>query len=616
VSGYKYYLIILDDCSHYIWVFPLSLKSDTFSTLANFFAYVRTQFATTIKSVQCDNGREFDNSTARTFFLSHGVTLRMSCPYTSQQNGKAERSIRTINNVLRSLLFQASLPPAYWIEALHTAAYLVNRLPTKTLASSTPYFHLYHTQPSYDHLRVFGCACYPNMSSTAPHKLVPRSSLCVFLGYSSEHKGYRCLELESNRILTSRHVVFDETFFPFADMSTTPMASSALDFLIDDDEMTSSILGAKLVHTGTSTQHVSTHPGAQPETPTPGDAEPLGSSARPRAPGSPAAGSLAPSSLAAASGGAGPLGSPTVGSAGPLGSLAAGPRAPGPSPPLTEAGAAAPVRTAQVAASSVQSTGRTLATRPVHVTLVENAHSMRTRGKAGLAQPVDRLNLHAAPVSPLPRSVRDALTDPNWRAAMQAEFDALIGNDTWSLVSRPSGVNVVTGKWIFRHKLHADGSLDRYKTHWVFRGFTQRPGLDYDETFSPVVKPATIRVILSLALSQDWPIHQLDVKNAFLHGTLEETVYCVQPTGFVDPSRPGMVCRLNKSLYGLKQAPRAWHHRFASHLASIGFTETKSDGSLFIYRRGSDTAYLLLYVDDIVLTASSDQFLRQVIAAL
>jgi histone deacetylase 1/2 len=126
---------------------------------------------------------------------------------------------------------------------------------------------------------------------------------------------------------------------------------------------------------------------------------------------------------------------------------------------------------------------------------------MRTRGKAGLAQPVDRLNLHAAPMSPLPRSVRDALTDPNWRAAMQAEFDALIDNDTWRLVSRPSGVNVVTGKWIFRHKLHADGSLDRYKARWVLRGFTQRPGLDYDETFSPVVKPATIRVILSLALA-------------------------------------------------------------------------------------------------------------------
>jgi histone deacetylase 1/2 len=199
---------------------------------------------------------------------------------------------------------------------------------------------------------------------------------------------------------------------------------------------------------------------------------------------------------------------------------------------------------------------------------------MRTCGKAGIAQPVDRLNLHVVPMSPLPRSIRDALSDPNWRLAMQAEFDALIPNDTWSLVPRPPGINLVTSKWIFRHKLYADGSLDRYKAHWVLRGFTQRPGLDYDETFSPVVKPATVWVIFSLSLSQNWPIHQLDVKNAFLHGTLTETVYCVQPSGFVDSSRPDMVCRLNKSLYRLKQAPRAWHHRFASYLSSIGFVET------------------------------------------
>jgi hypothetical protein len=274
------------------------------------------------------------------------------------------------------------------------------------------------------------------------------------------------------------------------------------------------------------------------------------------------------------------------------------------------------VHPAQVVASSTVATGHTADTRPISITPVANAHPMRTRGKAGIAQPVDRINLHAVPMSPLPRSVRAALSDPNWRSAMQAEYDALLANDTWSLVPRPPGVNVVTGKWIFRHKLLADGSLDRYKARWVLRGFTQRPGVDYDETFSPVVKPATVRVVLSLALSQDWPIHQLDVKNAFLHGTLTETVYCVQPAGFVDSSHPDLVCRLNKSLYGLKQAPRAWHHRFATYLFSIGFAETRSDNSLFIYRRGSDTAYLLLYVDDIVLTASSAKFLQHIIGAL
>ncbi|WVZ65389.1 hypothetical protein U9M48_014763 [Paspalum notatum var. saurae] len=199
---------------------------------------------------------------------------------------------------------------------------------------------------------------------------------------------------------------------------------------------------------------------------------------------------------------------------------------------------------------------------------------------------------------------------------MEEEYTALLANQTWDLVPRPSGCNVVTGKWIWTHKRRADGTLDRYKARWVLRGFAQRPGVDYDETFSPVVKPATVRTVLSLALSRSWPVHQLDVKNAFLHGTLTETVYCSQPAGFVDPARPEMVCRLNKSLYGLKQAPRAWYSRFATFLVTLEFTEAKSDTSLFVYRHSDETAYLLLYVDDIVLTASSQHLLQQIITFL
>jgi hypothetical protein len=199
---------------------------------------------------------------------------------------------------------------------------------------------------------------------------------------------------------------------------------------------------------------------------------------------------------------------------------------------------------------------------------------------------------------------------------MQDEFSALLANHTWDLVQRPPRSNVVTGKWVFKHKFKADGSLERYKARWVLRGFTQRPGIDYDETFSPVVKPATVRTVLSLAVSRHWPVHQLDVKNAFLHGNLSETVYCVQPLGFEDSTHPDFVCLLNRSLYGLKQAPRAWYSRFASFLLRLGFVEAKTDTSLFVFHRGQDTAYLLLYVDDIVLTASSTDLLRRLIAAL
>ncbi|KAM3317911.1 hypothetical protein ACQJBY_035560 [Aegilops geniculata] len=154
---------------------------------------------------------------------------------------------------------------------------------------------------------------------------------------------------------------------------------------------------------------------------------------------------------------------------------------------------------------------------------------------------------------------------------MREEFDALQRNRTWQLVPRPPRANVITGKWVFRHKTRPDGSLERYKARWVVRGFRQRAGMDFTDTLAPVVKPGTIRAVLQLAVSRAWPVHQLDVSNAFLHGHLDEQVFCQQPTGFVDTAYPD---------------------------------------------HGPATAYLLLYVDDIILTASSPALLQHITARL
>jgi hypothetical protein len=229
VSGSQYHLVILDDFTHYLWTFPLKLKSDTFTTLSNFFAYVATQFGSTVKAIQCDNGREFDNSSTWTFLLSKGTQLRMSCPYTSFQNGKTKLIIRSINNVIRTLLIQASLPRRYWAKGLHTATYLLIRLPSKTIQAACLHLALFGSALSYEHLRVFDCACYPNTAATVPHKLAPRSAQCVFFGYSSDHKGYRCLDLSTNRLIVSRHVVFDGDNFPL----TASLNLTDLDFLLE-----------------------------------------------------------------------------------------------------------------------------------------------------------------------------------------------------------------------------------------------------------------------------------------------------------------------------------------------------------------------------------------------
>ncbi|GJX79742.1 ribonuclease H-like domain-containing protein [Tanacetum coccineum] len=184
---------------------------------------------------------------------------------------------------------------------------------------------------------------------------------------------------------------------------------------------------------------------------------------------------------------------------------------------------------------------------------------MVTRFRVGTNRPTQHLNLHVSLVSPLPKSYCDAFNDPNWQNAMCDEYNALIKNNTRTLVPRPTDTNIVRCMWLFRHKYLADGTLSRYKARLVANGSTQLEGIDVDETFSPVVKSGTIRT---------WP------------------------------------------LYGLKQAPRAWFQRFASYITRVGFHHSRCDSSLFIYRQGADTAYLLLYVDDIVLTASSETLLQ------
>jgi hypothetical protein len=234
VLGSKYYLVILDNFTHYLWTFPLKLKSNTFTTLSNIFAYIASQFGSTVKAIKCDNGCEFDNPSTRTFLLSKGTRLRMSCPYTSSQNGKVERIIRSINNVIRTLLIQASLSECYWSEGLHTTTYLLNRLPSKMIHAVCPQLALFGSAPSYEHLRVFGCVCYPNTAATAPRKLASRSTRCVFHGYSN-HKSYRCLNLCTNRLIISRHVVFYEHNF-LASPNLTD-----LDFLLESGSTVSTI---------------------------------------------------------------------------------------------------------------------------------------------------------------------------------------------------------------------------------------------------------------------------------------------------------------------------------------------------------------------------------------
>ncbi|KAI3500109.1 hypothetical protein L1887_35925 [Cichorium endivia] len=209
-----------------------------------------------------------------------------------------------------------------------------------------------------------------------------------------------------------------------------------------------------------------------------------------------------------------------------------------------------------------------------------------------------------------PETYEEASQNKVWQKAMEEEIIALEQNQTWELVPKPRDIKPISCKWVYKIKRRPDGSIERYKARLVARGFSQQYGLDYDETFSPVAKITTVRVLLALAASKDWKLWQMDVKNAFLHGELDREIYMNQPKGFEDAPNSNRVCKLRKALYGLKQAPRAWYGKIAEFLTRSGYSVAHADSSLFIKEKEGKLAVVLVYVDDLIITGDDEKEIR------
>ncbi|WVZ18219.1 hypothetical protein V8G54_005541 [Vigna mungo] len=205
----------------------------------------------------------------------------------------------------------------------------------------------------------------------------------------------------------------------------------------------------------------------------------------------------------------------------------------------------------------------------------------------------------------IPKNVKEALDHPGWQQVMIVEMQTFDHSNTWELVPLPPGKKAVGCRWVYVVKVGPDGEIDWLKARLVAKGYTQVYALDYCDTFSPVAKMTTIRLFFAMAAFRHWPLHQLDINNAFLHGDLEEEVYMEQPPGFVAQGESGMVCKLHRSLYGLQQSPRAWFGKFSSIVQKFGLKCSEADHSVF-YRHSSlgKCVYLIVYVDYIVITGN------------
>ncbi|KAJ9544458.1 hypothetical protein OSB04_024165 [Centaurea solstitialis] len=480
--GFKYFVTFVDDYSRTTWLYFMKNRSEVFTHFCSLNAEIKTQFKVSIQTLRSDNAKEYFSQTFQSYMLQNGILHESSCVDTPAQNGVAERKNRHLLEVARALLFHMTVRKPFWADAVATACFLINRMPSVVLDGQSPFSVLFPTKPLFPiDPKIFGSTCF--VRDTRPHitKLDPKSLKCVFLGYSRLQKGYRCFSPTLNRYIVSRDVTFHENV-PFFPVSSSYSLGDSDDLLIYAIPL--------------------------PESPTPSDSTP----------------SQEP-----------------------------------PKPPIVH----------------VYNRRQRPTLDPEPIPASSSSADLPTRA------PI-------ASYSPPPSDRHDPNLDVP--IALRKEL--------------PAGKKAIGCKWVFTVKVNPDGSVARLKARLVAKGYAQTYGVDYSETFSPVAKVTSIRLFISLAATYDWVLHQLDVKNAFLHGDLHEEVYMEQPPGFVAQGESGRVCRLRKSLYGLKQSPRDWFGRFNAVVTEFGLRRSSFDHSVFFTSSSSGCILLVVYVDDIVITGS------------
>jgi hypothetical protein len=525
IGGMRYMVTFIDDFSRYVWVFFMKEKSDTFSKFKEFRESAEGEVGKKIGCLRTDNGGEYSSSEFSQYLRECQIRHQYTCANTPQQNGIAERKNRHLAEVCRSMLHAKNVPGRFWAEAMRTAAFVINRLPQPRLEFVSPFEKLWNMKPTVSYFRVFGCVCYVFVPNHLRSKFDKKAIRCIFVGYDSQRKGWKCCDPTSGRCYTSRDVVFDEA---------SSWWSSEKEVLSDSREF-----GDKLQQKmGEHTVQL------QPSLDESGD--PNGDDVEQR--------------------------------------VAQNPWQTGVYQQPNEEGG--PTETEELTPQSQ---------------LRRSTRTRRPNPKYANAAIVEKATIIE------PETFEEASQSSEWMKAMEEEIHALKQNQTWDLMPKPRDVKPISCKWVYKIKRRPDGSIERYKARLVARGFSQQYGLDYDETFSPVAKLTTVRVLLALAANKDWNLWQMDVKNAFLHGELDREIYMIQPMGFQNQDHPEYVCKLRKALYGLKQAPRAWYGKIAEFLTQSGYSVTPADTSLFVKANEGKLAIVLVYVDDLVITGDDEE---------
>lgn len=500
-DGGKYFLTFIDDYSNFVCVFILKNKSEVFECFKEYVQLVQSKFNLKIATLRCDNGKEYISGEIKKYCRDNGTFIDYTVPYNPEQNGKAERFNRTLVEKARAMMQDTNMPKEFWCEAILTAAYLNNRSPTTANVNNvTPAEIWYDKKPTIEHLRIFGTVAYAHIPKELRKKFDATSEKCIMLGYTNT--GYRLWNIEKEKVIISRNVVFNENEnyykrrFPWLNISDTR------DDITDETDISEG--------------------------------------------------------------------------------------------------------------------------KEENEQNKEQIIDKNNEGRRKIKQP-ERFNDYemymAFDAESFVNKVPECLEEINkrddkefWKNAMKREINSIEKNNTWKEVIKPENAEILNTRWVFATKSLEEKIEDRYKARLVVKGCAQKKTFDYNELYSPVAKMTTIRTLFSVGNQMGYFFKQLDVKTAFLNGNLNEDIYIYPPEGV--NCATGMVLKLNKSLYGLKQASKCWNERINEFLLGLDFQRSDNDYCLYYKGKNDNLIYLLLYVDDMILTGPKIESIDECICDL
>lgn len=589
-DGSKYFVTFTDDFSRASMVYFIKKKSEVLEKFREYVAMAEAMHNRKIAKLRVDNGGEYTSNEFKDFCKSQGVQISYTVAYTPEMNSISERLNQTLQGKARSMLLAGDLDHKFWTEAILTANYLKNRSLTNAVGEQfnkmTPAEIWFGCKPDLSHLRIFGLECFNDIPSNNRSKLEARSTRCLMLGYAASMGSYRLWDITANKLIIGRHVTFNE--------ASVLKRTKLIDLSVSEAELNKNIVDKNdaAENDELMTDDESFQECGQKNDDAIHDANPDG----------------------AGNNNASIHGTKTD-CVGNNNKMSHGTKKEG----TGDNGCGVNSAKKECIGNNIREVNG------ANMECIGNNDRIIPRKSERIRRAPDRYEEWATNADTTdfalcaeqyaendPETVKEAKSRndwPQWKSAIQTEYESLVKNQTWTVCDLPKQRKAITNKWVFKLKRKADGQIDKYKARLVARGFSQKLGFDYGETYAPVAKLVTLKILLAVANRKDMHIHQMDVKSAFLNGELKEDIYMELPEGF---KRGNKVCKLNKALYGLKQASREWNEKFNEFMTRIGFERCASDQCLYVKKQNEEMIYVLLYVDDILIFCKNIEVINTV----